>query len=241
MNKKQFSDFLITGLKEMQLDYNQQIVNMLWEYMNFLVKENKLYNLTAIESEEDIINKHFFDSLVFFQYYNPDDKDKIIDVGTGAGFPGMVLKIYRPELNIWLIDSLNKRIKFLNKLIELLNIKGVETIHVRAEEIGTNQDFREKFTYVLSRAVAPINILSEYTIPLAIKNGTIVLFKGPSYQEELKEGDKAISILGGKLNKKHNIKVPNLKGERFFLEIKKIQKTPKKYPRRPGFPKKHPL
>ncbi|MFW6287254.1 MAG: 16S rRNA (guanine(527)-N(7))-methyltransferase RsmG, partial [bacterium] len=165
MDKEKFSELLNDGLVKMGLQFREDLTENLYEYMNFLLQENKKFNLTSIDTPEDVISKHFLDSLVFFNSFNPEKGTKVIDVGTGAGFPGLVLKIYRPDLDIVLIDSLKKRVNFLNELIDMLGLAGIEALHTRAEEIGNNKLYREKFTLAVSRAVASINILSEYTIP----------------------------------------------------------------------------
>ncbi len=241
MDREIFNEILTSGLKEMGLKYKDDLSDKLYIYMNFLIEENSKYNLTAIDQPEEIISKHFFDSLIYFKKYDLNEGAKVIDVGTGAGFPGMVLKIYRPDLDILLVDSLNKRIKFLNILIEKLGISGVEAIHARAEDLGTNDLYREKFDLAVSRAVASINTLSEYTIPFLRNEGSVVYFKGPEYKEEIEEGLEAVGKLGGKIEKIHKVNIPKVKGERYLIEVKKVEITPSKYPRRPGIPKKRPL
>ncbi|MFI5358690.1 MAG: 16S rRNA (guanine(527)-N(7))-methyltransferase RsmG [Halanaerobiales bacterium] len=241
MERKQFDIILINTLEEMGLRYNTALLDGLWLYMNFLQEENRKYNLTAIEGEEEIITKHFLDSLVFFTKYEPQPGSRILDMGTGAGFPGLVMKLYQPELGVLLVDSLQKRINFLNLLIERLGLKLVEALHGRAEDLGQQEEYREKFDYVVSRAVAPLNILSEYTLPFLRTGGKAVYFKGPDYQEELQEGEKAIEILGGRLKVIHKVKIPGLEVGRYLLEIEKVEETPARYPRKAGIPKKRPL
>src|SRR5690554_2846689 len=184
MEKDKFDTVLDISLQELGLEGNLLLKERLWVYMNYLIEENKKYNLTAIEREEEIISKHFLDSLVFFTKYQLSAGMKIIDIGTGAGFPGLVMKIYQPEVEMVLVDSLNKRIKFLNNLIERLALPGIEALHVRSEELGRKVGYREKYNFVVSRAVAAVNILSEYTIPFTIIGGKTVFFKGPGFQKE---------------------------------------------------------
>ncbi len=241
MNKEIFKEILSKGLKEMGIQYKEGLSDKLYIYMNFLLEENSKYNLTAIDQPEEIISKHFFDSLIYFQKYDLKEGIRVIDIGTGAGFPGLVFKLYRPDLEILLVDSLNKRIKFLNTLIEKLDIVGIKAIHARAEELGINELYREKFNLAVSRAVASINTLSEYTIPFLSKGGSVVYFKGPDYQQEMEEAIEAVEKLGGKFEEIHKVNIPNIKGERFLIEVKKVGMTPPKYPRRPGIPKKRPL
>lgn len=241
MNKNIFKKNITQGLKKMELHNSDKLMDRLWIYMNFLMEENNKYNLTAIEKEEEIVTKHFLDSLVFFTKYNIKDGIRILDIGTGAGFPGLVLKIYRTDINMVLLDSLNKRINFLNILSKKLGLINIKSIHGRAEELAYDQEYREKFDFVVSRAVAPINVLSEYTIPFIFQGGKVVFFKGPDYQKEIEEGQKAIETLGGKITNIHKVNIPNIEGNRFLLEVEKVKETPGKYPRRPGIPKKRPL
>ena len=162
-------------------------------------------------------------------------------MGTGAGFPGLVLKLYQGDLEVLLVDSLQKRVNFLDLLIKKLDLKLVEALHGRAEDLGRQEEYRERFDYVVSRAVAPVNILSEFTLPFLQPGGKAVYFKGPDYQEELEQGEKAVILLGGRLNTVHQVKIPGLEVERFLIEIEKVEKTPDRYPRKAGIPKKRPL
>lgn len=241
MKKDQFNEMLNKGLNMMGLQTREDLTDNLYKYMNYLLQENMKYNLTAIDDPGEVINKHFFDSLIFFTKCNPEKGTKVIDIGTGAGFPGLVLKLYRPDLDIILVDSLKKRVNFLNDLINDLNLAGIEALHARAEELGNNEFYREQFKLSVSRAVASINILSEYTIPFLHKGGSSIYFKGPDYLEESNEGLEALEILGGKLKEVYKVNVPGVEGERYLVEVTKVEITPAKYPRRPGMPKKRPL
>ena len=195
--------------------------------------------LTAITNREDIIIKHFIDSLSISKYIN--NNLKVIDIGTGAGFPGIPLKIYNPSLNITLLDSLNKRIKFLDTVIEELKLNNIRTIHGRAEEIARNNNYREKYDIVTSRAVSKLNTLVEYMLPFAKKNGICICMKGPNIYEELDEAKKAIKILGGKVEKVEEFFLPKTDIKRTVIIIKKIKNTDEKYPRNAGIPIKKPL
>ncbi|MFW6022836.1 MAG: 16S rRNA (guanine(527)-N(7))-methyltransferase RsmG [Halanaerobiaceae bacterium] len=241
MDRKLFDDLMGNGIKKLGLEKKDKLFDDLWIYMNFLIEENNKYNLTAIDREEEIIGKHFLDSLVFFQKYNIKEHSRIIDIGTGAGFPGLVLKIYRPDLEILLLDSLKKRIGFLNELINKLSLNKIQAVHARAEELGNEKNYREKYDMSVSRAVASINILCEYTIPFVKIGGKAVYFKGPDYEKEIEEAEKAAKTLGGKITNTYQVNIPGIEGERYLVNIDKIKKTPSKYPRRPGMPKKRPL
>ncbi len=241
MNKNEFKELLIKGLSYLEIEYNQELLEQLWEYMHFLISENKKYNLTAIENPREIIIKHFLDSLALLGERNFQSEDRIVDIGTGAGFPGLVVKLFQTDKKMFLVDSLSKRIKFLDELINRFQLTNITTIHSRAEDLGSNQGYRESFLWVLSRAVAPINVLSEYTIPLAQNGGRIVFYKGPDYIKELEEGKKAINLLGGELEEVKKINLPLMEEERYLIIIKKARTTPERYPRRAGIPKKRPL
>ncbi|NLJ83901.1 MAG: 16S rRNA (guanine(527)-N(7))-methyltransferase RsmG [Halanaerobiaceae bacterium] len=241
MERTRFNEVLTEGLEEMGLKSNPALLDGLWLYMNFLLEENRKYNLTAIDREEEVITRHFLDSLVFFTEFKPPAGSRILDMGTGAGFPGLVLKLYQGDLEVLLVDSLQKRVNFLDLLIKKLDLKLVEALHGRAEDLGRQEEYRERFDYVVSRAVAPVNILSEFTLPFLQPGGKAVYFKGPDYQEELEQGEKAVILLGGRLNTVHQVKIPGLEVERFLIEIEKVEKTPDRYPRKAGIPKKRPL
>ncbi len=205
------------------------------EYYNYLIEENSKFNLTAITNFEDVVYKHFLDSVIFFERF--EKNAKIIDVGTGAGFPGVPLKILRPDLNVILLDSLNKRIIFLNNLINILNLKNINAVHSRIEDFAHKN--RGLFDYALSRAVAKINVLSEYLLPVLKIGGEMVLYKSQNINEETKEAKNAFKILGGELCEIKNIKIN--KFERNLVYIKKIKQTPIKYPRLKNLPKTHPI
>lgn len=199
-------------------------------YMDFLIEYNSHTNLTAIKNPEDIMIKHFLDSIIIDKFLDFGKNNKVIDIGTGAGFPGVPIKILKENIDLTLLDSLNKRIAFLDKLSEKLDIK-YSTIHGRAEEFGRKFEYREKFDVVVSRAVAPLNILCEYTLPFVKVGCYFIALKGPDFETEFSNAENAIEALGGKLEKCENFELPYDKGARNIIIIKKIQPTPKKYPR----------
>jgi len=200
-------------------------------YMDYLKEYNAHTNLTSITDTEDIIIKHFFDSIVIQRFIDIKAGDKIIDIGTGAGFPGVPLKICNPSTRLTLLDGLNKRITFLKNLLTKLDLSA-DVIHGRAEELSLDSKFRENFDFVTSRAVAPLNILSEYCIPYLKKGGCFVALKGPEVNKELESASKGIKLLGGELINCFSIDLPLEKGKRSILVIKKKFSTSKLYPRK---------
>ena len=204
-----------------------------------VVEWNQKINLTAITEEEEFYTKHFFDSisLAFFKDYS--NIESICDVGSGAGFPSIPLKILYPNLKVTIVDSLNKRIKFLNLVKDELGLTDCNFVHARAEEFGQNKEYRESFEIVTARAVARLNVLSELCLPLVKKNGYFLSLKAQKAEEETKEATNAIKILGGKLEKDLNFDIEG--EERHILEIRKAKETPNKYPRKAGTPNKKPL
>ncbi len=240
MDKVKFNQKVIKGFEQMGIRYNNKILDYFQTYLLFLLEENEKYNLTAIKEPSQVIIKHFYDSLAIWGEIELA-QGKLIDVGTGAGFPGLVLKIISPQLNTVLLDSLAKRINFLNQLIKKLDLPGIIAIHERAETLGNDQLHRESYDWVVSRAVATVNVLSEYTLPLARVGGRIIFYKGPDVAAELKEGQVAIEELGGEITAVKALTVPELEGERYLVFIEKVKQTPFKYPRRSGIPKKRPL
>ena len=206
--------------------------------MNYLIEWNEKINLTAITEPKDIILKHFVDSLTIYKYLEKDKK--IIDVGTGAGFPGIPLSIIDDDNKYVLLDSLNKRINFLNEVIDKLNLNNVDTIHSRVEDFGRNKSYRESFDIAVSRAVAPLNILLEYLLPLVKVNGFCMCMKGPN-EAEIDEAKKAIEVLGGKIENIEKLLLPDSDMVRNLIIIYKVKNCPKAYPRKPGTPSKKPL
>ena len=237
MEIKEFEELFNSYLKERDLEKDQ--IEQFYSYMNLLLEWNEKINLTAITEPKEVIIKHFIDSLTIAKYI--PQGATLVDMGTGAGFPGIPLKIYRKDIKITLVDSLNKRIKFLNEVIEQLNLEEIETIHARAEEFGRNSKYREGFDIATSRAVANLATLSEYLVPLVKVNGKCICMKGPDIEEEIQNGRKAIKVLGGNISKVDSFKLPYTDIKRTVLIVDKIEKTPTKYPRKPGMPAKEPI
>ena len=206
--------------------------------MNLLLEWNEKINLTAIIDPKEIILKHFVDSLTIAKYIKDDEK--LIDVGTGAGFPGIPLSIVKENTDIVLLDSLNKRINFLEEVKENLKLENITTIHGRAEEFGKNKKERETYDIATSRAVAPLNILLEYLLPLVKVGGKAICMKGSNI-EEIENARNALEILGGKIEKIEEITLPNSDIKRNIIIVKKVKNTPSKYPRKPGTPSKEPI
>lgn len=208
-------------------------------YMDLLIEWNKKINLTAITEKNEIILKHFVDSLTIKDLIM--DEASVIDVGTGAGFPGIPLKIYNDTIKVTLLDSLNKRINFLNEVINKLELKNTTAIHGRAEDIARLSDYREKYDVVTSRAVANMSTLLEYMMPFAKVGGLCICMKGSNIEEELNNSKKAIKELGGKLSKIEEFTLPDSDIKRNIVVIEKIKPISKKYPRKAGIPSKNPL
>jgi len=238
MNSK---EILIHGGRELDLDIDLKMVEKFMKFKDILIEWNNKINLTGITEENEIMTKHFLDSLTCLLTGVIKQDCKIIDVGTGAGFPGVPLKIYFEDLNLTLLDSLNKRIKYLQVLCEEIQLNKVEFIHGRAEEYGNNPSYREKFDVAVARAVADLRVLGEYCLPFVKKNGFFIAQKGPEVGEEIEKSNNALKILGGKIVDRISIKIPFTDIEHTLIIIEKIAETPKKYPRKPGIPNKKPL
>lgn len=226
----------LSGNINIKMTENQ--IEKFYIYMKTLLEWNKKINLTAIEDEDEIILKHFIDSLTIQKYIK--DAKNLIDIGTGAGFPGIPIAILNDNINITLLDSLNKRINFLNIIIQKLELDNVITIHGRAEDIAKLKTHREKYDIVTSRAVAPFNILLEYMLPFNKVNGKTISMKGSNI-EEIENSSKALNELGGKINNIEKIFLPYTEIQRNIIIVNKIKETPNKYPRKAGVPKKEPL
>ncbi|MBL7576281.1 16S rRNA (guanine527-N7)-methyltransferase [Peptoniphilus asaccharolyticus DSM 20463] len=228
-------------LKERLIEFNldSSRVEQLEKYKEMLLEKNKVMNLTAITESDEVDVKHFLDSLSIAKTDYLKGNKTLLDVGTGAGFPGLALKIYNPEVKVTLLDSLNKRIVFLREVIEELGLEEIDAIHARAEEAARG-DLRESFDIVTSRAVANMRTLLEYDLPFVKVGGYLICMKGPEHKEELKEAKKAISILGGKLKEIIEVELP---GDitHYLVIIEKIKSTSNKYPRAGGKPKSQPI
>ena len=220
------------GLKELKIELNEDQIQQFVTYYEVLVEWNSFMNLTAITEFQEVIIKHFLDSLALVNAVDLRKTESVIDIGTGAGFPGIPLKIAYPHLKITLLDSLNKRIKFLNEVIQKLNLRDIETIHGRAE------DFAKQ---AVSRAVANLSSLSEYCLPYVKVNGQFIPYKSGNIDEEVKEAKKAIHIMGGNVEKIFHFRLLDTDMERSLVAIKKMKSTPKKYPRKAGLPTKEPI
>lgn len=210
-------------------------------YYELLVEWNQKINLTALTEPEDVAVKHIIDSLSCFRPELFKPGTSLIDVGTGAGFPGLPLKIYYPDLKLTLLDSLNKRVKFLQLVVDKLGLKDVEVIHARSEEVARQKKYREKFDLASARAVARLPILAEYCLPFVKQGGTFIALKGRQYEEEMTEADKAVKVLGGKIAETLPVKLPGLEDKRAVIYIAKIKKTPSIYPRKAGTPERNPI
>lgn len=231
------------GLEELNITLTDEQIEQFLQYYEMLVEKNKVMNLTGITEYEEVIQKHFLDSLSLIRVI-PDiasQKLTVIDLGTGAGFPGIPLKIAFPELEITLMDSLNKRILFLQEVINALGLKKVSAVHGRAEEMASNATHRQQYDLCVSRAVSNLAVLTEYCLPFVKKGGLFVSYKSADSDAEIQEGKKAISILGGKLTSVDKFQLPDSDLRRALVCIKKVKDTPKKYPRKAGTPAKLPL
>lgn len=227
------------GLSDLNIDLTEKQIEQFLKYYEILVETNKVMNLTAITEFDEVIEKHFLDSLSLVRVFDLNRNVKILDLGTGAGFPGIPLKIAFPEIDIVLADSLNKRVKFLNEVVETLQLKQVETVHGRAEELARNKKYREQFDLCTSRAVANLSSLSEYCIPFVKEGGRFISYKSGEIEEEVDQAKRAIHILGGKLDQIYKFDLHEQK--RSFVIIEKAKKTPFVYPRKAGTPTKEPL
>ena len=235
------TDRFLKSLEKLNIHLNEKQVYQFVKYYEMLIETNKVMNLTAITDFDEVIDKHFVDSLALIQAIDLNKELKVIDVGTGAGFPGIPLKIAFPELDILLLDSLNKRIHFLDQVISELGLENIQTIHGRAEDFGRNPLYREKFDLCVSRAVANLSTLSEYCVPFVKVDGYFISYKSGKVQEELDASRHAVDILGGKVEKCLNYALADTDMERSLVVIHKLKPTKKAYPRKAGKPSKEPL
>ncbi len=236
-------EFLVKLFNEINISLSEKQVEQFIIYYEMLVEKNKVMNLTAITEYEDVVVKHFVDSVLLNQIIDLNEVESVIDVGTGAGFPGIPLKIVFPHLKITLLDSLNKRINFLKEVVDRLKLENVECIHGRAEDFGHNEDYRENFDLCVSRAVANLSTLSEYCVPFIKVNGMFISYKSANLDEELNNSENAIKILGCSISDNKSVILPGTSDNtvRKFIVIKKGNKLSKKYPRKAGLPSKEPL
>lgn len=237
MNPEQFKNALATqgiNLSETQLQQFER-------YYQLLVEWNEKINLTAITKKQDVYLKHFYDSITLGFYYDFTNPCKLVDVGSGAGFPSIPLKIVYPNLEIAIVDSLNKRVQFLDTVISDLELENITAYHGRAETFGQNPDFRGQFDFVTARAVARLNLLAEFCIPLLKKEGQFLAMKASKAETELAEAKNAIAVLGGKFIEDISFELPEIQDARHIIRVEKRKETPNKYPRKPGKPAKKPL
>ena len=233
-------NFVLSAVKDYKIELSEEQLDQLQKYFELLVSWNEKINLTAITEPNEVAVKHFADSLSVFNYVDFQKGASVIDVGTGAGFPGLVLKIARPDIKLTLLDSLNKRLKFLDEVLNTLGLEA-ELVHARAEEGGHNIDLRECYDFAVSRAVARLNVLCEYCLPYVRLSGKFIAFKGGEADEEIKSASKAIQALGGKKTDVYGFELPENSGSRTLVVIEKVQPTPDKYPRQNGKIKAKPL
>ncbi len=233
------------GLEQLSITLSGEQKQQFLTYYEYLVEKNKVMNLTAITEYEEVITKHFLDSLAVVKTscFKPEKLagKRLIDIGTGAGFPGIPLKIAFPKLEILLLDSLNKRINFLNEVTEMLGLTKINTVHGRAEDYAKQKVYRESFDFCVSRAVANLSTLSEYCIPFVKQGGCFISYKSGSVDQELIQAEKAVKILGGQREEVVRFSLADTDMDRSFVVIRKAKPTPKKYPRKAGLPSKEPL
>ena len=234
------TDF-VKKCSDLGISLSDKQIEQFLNYYELLVEWNSFMNLTAITDFDEVILKHFVDSISLCKYISFQHGDTLIDIGTGAGFPGIPIKIICPDCKITLLDSLNKRINFLNTVIEQLGLTDIITIHGRAEDIAKKKEHRESYNYAISRAVANLSTLSELCIPFVKQNGYFISYKSEKGNEELLEAKNAIEILGGSVDKQISYQLPDSDLSRNLILIRKRNITPKKYPRKAGIPSKEPL
>lgn len=238
MSPEQFK----TKLLEENIPVSDEKLEQFHKYLKLLQEWNQKINLTTIVEDEEVYLKHFFDSLTLAFYVNFEDREfTLCDVGSGAGFPSIPLKIIYPNIQITIVDSLKKRIGFLEKVVEELELDGVYLYHDRAETFGQDKKFRNQFDFTTARAVANMSVLTEFCMPLTKKNGTFIAMKAQTAEEELVQAGKAIATLGGKIRENIHFELPEGAGDRHIILIDKKKETPNKYPRKPGTPAKKPL
>ena len=228
-------------LNELGVELTDNMKRQFDIYYEMLTEWNKVMNLTGITEYEEVNEKHFIDSLSIVKVIDMSKIDKIIDIGTGAGFPGMPLKIAFPHLKVTLLDSLNKRIKFLDAVIDELKLEEIKTIHGRAEDYARKEQYRENYDLCVSRAVSNLSTLSEYCLPYVKKEGVFISYKSGDIEEELLKSKKAIQILGGRVEDVVKFSLPETDIHRSFVKIRKTSATKNKYPRKAGIPAKEPL
>lgn len=239
MEKKEMN--FDTALEKFNILLSKEQKEQFDKYYSILVEWNKVMNLTGITEYEEVQKKHFLDSLSLIHLMDLTKTETVIDIGTGAGFPGIPLKIAFPHLKVTLLDSLNKRVKFLNSVIDELGLEEITAIHGRAEDYAKQKEYREMYDLCVSRAVANLSTLVEYCLPYVKKGGYFISYKSGEVEEEVKQSEKAVELLGGKINKIDKFYLPESDIGRSLIQIQKIKNTPKKFPRKAGLPAKEPL
>mgnify|MGYP002771090958 CR=1 FL=1 len=234
-------DNLKNKLNQLSIEYSESQIEKLLKYYEMLIEKNKVMNLTAITEFDEVVEKHFIDSLSIVRVIDMEKVHSIIDIGTGAGFPGIPVKIMFPHIKFTLVDSLNKRVNFLNEVIENLELRDIEAYHGRAEDYGRDKKFREKYDLCVSRAVANLASLSEYCMPFVKPDGYFISYKAGECEDEIDNSKNAIKILSGKIEKVEKFSLPDSEISRSFIKIKKIKNLSNKYPRKSGIPSRNPL
>lgn len=228
-------------LRKLGIVLTEKMKEQFDRYFELLVEWNRIMNLTGITDYNEVNEKHFLDSLAIVKVQDMEMISTVIDIGTGAGFPGIPLKIVYPHLKVTLLDSLNKRIKFLNCVIQELALEDISALHGRAEDFAKKGEYRERYDLCVSRAVANLATLSEYCLPYVKRNGLFVSYKSGEIEEELCKSEKAVSVLGGKIEKVEKFCLPESDISRSFVMIRKDRSTPERFPRKAGLPSKEPL
>lgn len=237
----EYFDILNMASNKVGLQFNEKKYEQFMKYKALIKEWNEKVNLTAIKEDEQIIKKHFIDSMKVFEFEGLKSAKNVIDIGTGGGFPGIPMKIIKPEINIVLLDSLNKRINFLNEVIKDLQLEKIKAIHGRAEDFAQDRQYREKFDVAVSRAVANLTVLSEYCLPYVKVGGYFVAMKGPSVEDEIKSSKNAIRILGGRIEHIEKVQIEDSDLDHNLVIISKISQTNRNYPRKAGMVAKSPL
>ncbi len=236
---KEEISYIIEEIGRVGVDISEIQAEQFYDYYELLVERNKVMNLTAITDFKEVVKKHFADSLTLLRIHNMDEVRSMIDVGTGAGFPGIPLKIVCPDVKLTLLDSLGKRVKFLEDVAGKLDLRGVECVHSRTEDLAGNSYYREQYDLVTARAVAAMNVLSEYCLPYVKIGGVFAAYKSGTIEEELAAAERAISVLGGKVRATEKFQLDDM--GRSIVLIEKTRKTPKSYPRKAGTPSRSPI
>lgn len=237
----EYYDIMKTACDSVDMDFNEKKYNKFMEYKTLIKEWNEKVNLTAITEDEQIIKKHFIDCIKIYKFDPIKSAKSIIDIGTGAGFPGIPMKIMVSETKFVLLDSLNKRVNFLKEVSNKLSLDNINFVHGRAEDFAQMKEHRESYDISVSRAVANLSVLAELCIPYVKVGGYFIAMKGPSLEEELNEAKKAISILGGSVQDIIEVEIEDSDLKHNLLVVKKIKSTPKQYPRKPGTSSKNPL